>query len=131
MLLLAVLLQGPAMLTQELAWARMLVEYSAERGVVRGVVETFDGEHPCAMCHQAQQMRVAQRRPDQPEDLPREALLRWSMEWSKLLPPCHRLLREPDGVDLQLSALSWVRLLSGRDAAAPPLPPPRWGGLIC
>ena len=32
------------------AWASMVSVYSAEKGLVVGLKETFDGEHPCAMC---------------------------------------------------------------------------------
>lgn len=35
---------------QAIAWARMLVDYSAQRGLLDGVRTTFDGRHPCAMC---------------------------------------------------------------------------------
>lgn len=36
---------------QSAAWAGMLVSYSMEKGsVVQAVSETFDGEHPCALC---------------------------------------------------------------------------------
>lgn len=35
---------------QMVAWAQMIRDYSAEKGVAAGLKETFDGEHPCAMC---------------------------------------------------------------------------------
>ncbi len=36
---------------QSAAWAGMLVSYSLEKGsVAQAVSETFDGEHPCALC---------------------------------------------------------------------------------
>lgn len=35
---------------QSAAWVGMAVTYSVEKGVVKGLSETFDGEHPCAMC---------------------------------------------------------------------------------
>lgn len=36
---------------QSAAWVGMAVRYSMETGSVRqGLAETFDGEHPCALC---------------------------------------------------------------------------------
>lgn len=35
---------------QSAAWVGMAVTYSVEKGVVQGLSETFDGEHPCPMC---------------------------------------------------------------------------------
>jgi hypothetical protein len=35
---------------QSAAWVGMAVSYSVEKGVVQGISETFDGEHPCPMC---------------------------------------------------------------------------------
>lgn len=41
---------------QSAAWAGMLVSYSLERGsVAQAVSETFDGEHPCALCKLAKE----------------------------------------------------------------------------
>lgn len=35
---------------QVVAWAGMLRTYTQEKGIVQGMKETFDGEHPCPMC---------------------------------------------------------------------------------
>lgn len=35
---------------QMLAWGKMIVDYSSEKGVVAGVSDTFNGEHPCELC---------------------------------------------------------------------------------
>lgn len=37
-------------LLQCAAWTGMVIDYSRERGVATGLRETFDGDHPCAMC---------------------------------------------------------------------------------
>lgn len=42
---------GPLGMIQCAAWARMLVEYSVEKGVISGIHATFDGAHPCSLCH--------------------------------------------------------------------------------
>jgi len=35
---------------QVAAWVNMARVYSAEKGLVEGLKETFDGQHPCSMC---------------------------------------------------------------------------------
>jgi hypothetical protein len=44
-------------LLQSLAWSQMLVTYSARSGLIKGVEETFDGDHPCRMCKAIKQAR--------------------------------------------------------------------------
>jgi hypothetical protein len=61
---LILLMQGPAMLVQEVAWVKMLVSYTQERGLKRGVIETFDGKHPCKLCKKAAEIRQQ----EQPQD---------------------------------------------------------------
>lgn len=41
---------GPQGALQAVAWVSMLANYSLENGVAQGVVDTFSGERPCAMC---------------------------------------------------------------------------------
>lgn len=41
---------GPQGALQAVAWISMLANYSLENGVAQGVVDTFSGERPCAMC---------------------------------------------------------------------------------
>jgi len=41
---------GPQGALQVVAWVSMLANYSLENGVAQGVVDTFSGERPCAMC---------------------------------------------------------------------------------
>ncbi len=35
---------------QVVAWSNMIVDYSAQDGLIEGAKKTFDGEHPCCMC---------------------------------------------------------------------------------
>ena len=77
---LILLMQGPAMLLQEIAWANMLVDYTRERGLKDGVVATFDGEHPCELCLKAQAIREDERKQESPERPGSELRLR--MAWA-------------------------------------------------
>ena len=40
-------------LIQVVAWVCMLVRYSFQHGIQRGVEMTFGGDHPCALCGMA------------------------------------------------------------------------------
>jgi hypothetical protein len=48
--LVIILSGGPRLALQTIAWTRMLVAYSQQDGLVRGVTKTFDGQHPCSLC---------------------------------------------------------------------------------
>jgi hypothetical protein len=43
------------MMWQCVAWANMIVDYSQTSGLLTAVGETFDGDHPCALCKQIAQ----------------------------------------------------------------------------
>jgi hypothetical protein len=47
---------------QTFAWARMLVEYSAQNSLAEAVEMTFDGKHPCPMCLKIEKGRKQERR---------------------------------------------------------------------
>ena len=81
---LILLMQGPAMLVQEVGWVRMLVTYTQERGLKRGVIETFDGKHPCKLCAKAAQIRKSREKQEPSERLPGTALIRLS--WAEMVP---------------------------------------------
>ena len=118
---LVLCLQGPAMLLQEVAWVKMLVEYTAERGFARGVVETFDGNHPCELCAKADDLRKGQGSGEPSERVPDH---RGRLAWAEMLPS--------DGVRLpaagELSPLgskpaTYIHSC-GRGCDAPAAPPP-------
>ena len=44
------LLGGHWAVLQTTAWMGMLVQYSQQAGLKAGLAQTFDGEHPCAVC---------------------------------------------------------------------------------
>lgn len=123
---LILLLQGPAMLTQEVGWARMLVTYTLERGLARGVVETFDGNHPCSMCEMATSLRKdtlgknpAERRQDDSK--------RNRLAWAEMVPPHWSGLVPQRGVDVSDEMVLCFFVELGRSREAPLPPPPRMG----
>lgn len=41
---------GPYALVQSYAWASMIIQYSKDDGIAKGVKDTFSGERPCPLC---------------------------------------------------------------------------------
>jgi hypothetical protein len=121
-LALILLMPGPAVLVQQAAWVNMLVSYTQERGLKRGVIETFDGNHPCGLCKKAEQLRQ-QEPPEDPSDkqMPTQ---RPRLAWAEMVPSS--LLKMPviAGHDISSAAIAYAALDSGIGAVAPDSPPP-------
>lgn len=49
-----VLCIGPSATSQGIAWFGMLFTNVPELGLIEGFSQTFDGEHPCALCQSIQ-----------------------------------------------------------------------------
>jgi hypothetical protein len=43
---------------QSVAWVRMFADYSQRETVKVAIEKTFDGEHPCQLCHEIQKART-------------------------------------------------------------------------
>lgn len=50
---------------QTVAWAGMIIAYSQKTPLREAVSMTFDGEHPCPLCHLVAEGRDEERRQDQ------------------------------------------------------------------
>lgn len=123
-LALILLIQGPAMLVQEVAWVKMLVTYTQERGLKRGVIDTFDGKHPCALCHKAAELRQQ----EQPQD-PAEKQMptqRPRLAWAEMIAADRLKLPVITGHDIFMPAIETMPRDSGIGAVAPEAPPPEW-----
>lgn len=119
---LILLMQGPAMLVQEVAWAKMLVSYSRKKGLARGVVETFDGKHPCKMCAKAEELRKSEGKGD-PQNQPQEKNTR-RFTWGEMIAAKCLVVPMDSGTQyLTLFVVEPVRTL-GRGKNSPALPPP-------
>lgn len=121
---LILLMQGPAMLVQEVAWVKMLVSYTQESGLKRGVIETFDGNHPCSLCKKAAEIRE-QEKPQDPADkgMPEQRL---RIAWAEMIPAAGPLVMPAvAGRDVSISLIAFAAKDSGRGATAPDSPPPR------
>jgi hypothetical protein len=106
---------APWMLVQGIAWVSMAVTYSLDEGSVdRGLVKTFDGEHPCCLCKAAAKGRQSEQKPAAP-----------SKELKKL--KCETLLgsilRIPSPHSVRLPVL-WESRNAQPRSEAPASPPP-------
>jgi len=120
---LILLMQGPAMLVQEVAWTKMLVSYSREKGLARGVVETFDGKHPCQMCAKAEELRNSEGKGD-PRNQPQEKNSR-RFTWGEMIVAKWLVVPMDSGTQYLTSfAVEPVRPL-GRGKDSPASPPPK------
>jgi hypothetical protein len=123
---LILLMQGPAMLVQEVAWVKMLVSYTQERGLKRGVIETFDGNHPCALCHKAEKLRQ-QEKPSDPDGKQLPESQRVRLAWAEMIAGERIHLANPPGRDVVHGAPVCASRDSGIGADAPVPPPPKLG----
>lgn len=49
---------------QSLAWTTMILSRTGEEGFVAAVRSTFDGHHPCTLCHVVKKGKDAQKKQD-------------------------------------------------------------------
>lgn len=123
-LALILMMQGPAMLMQEVAWAKMLVDYTQERGLKKGVVETFNGEHPCELCLKVREIRQEEQKQETPDRPGREQ--RMLTGWTEMLPAKSLMLPRPRSRDVSTSEFPRLIAEAGRGRERPQAPPPRW-----
>lgn len=121
---LILLMQGPALLLQEVAWVKMLISYSQERGLKRGVLETFDGEHPCELCHQAAKIREHEKTQDSEKKQAPEQRHRFA--WAEMMINDRWRMPVMVGYDISVPVIAATDDDTGRGADAPDAPPPKW-----
>lgn len=103
---------------QSLAWIGMAVTYTVEKGsVVEGLSDTFDGEHPCPLCHAVSNGQEKEKKQQHENgSSPKKKLEMLPVSQTHLWPP------QTPRLEYAWLDLAWERL-----ATAPPLPPPRLG----
>ena len=107
---------------QSVAWVGMALSYSVEKGsVIEGLSDTFDGKHPCPLCHAVSSGQEKEKKQQHDKASSQEKKL-------EMLP----------GQPLSLSLSLWMPKRSPAQYASlkvdgearrnePPLPPPRIG----
>ena len=103
---------------QSVAWIGMAVTYTVEKGsVLEGLSDTFDGEHPCPLCHAVSTGQEKEKKQQQDNGISLKKKL-------EMLPVSLLQLWHPKMPQLEYA---WLDLAWERLATAPPLPPPRLG----
>jgi hypothetical protein len=100
---------------QSVAWARMLIEYSRDSSLAEAIEKTFDGEHPCSLCHKIRQGR--QQEEQQPPLRPWEKQSEFLLDSRRVAVP----LPPATAAEVSAAALN----LHSDFIPAPPKPPPR------
>jgi hypothetical protein len=107
---------GPWLALQTAAWARMLVTYSQQEGLLQGVTMTFNGRNPCSLCKsitQATARSVAEQE-NSPSAVPSETV------WAAVL------TENAIGFDAVCLSRIVIRHEVTEELSFPPLtPPPR------
>jgi hypothetical protein len=49
---------------QSVAWTAMVVDYSKHASLCHAIVQTFDGAHPCSLCHIVNKGKTAEKKSD-------------------------------------------------------------------
>jgi hypothetical protein len=49
---------------QSLAWTTMLIEYTKSASLCQAISQTFDGAHPCLLCHIVNKGKASEKKPD-------------------------------------------------------------------
>lgn len=109
---------GHWLLAQSYAWATMAIEYSKKSTVAQGLKETFDGEHPCGLCHEI-------RREKEKDSSSQTSAARVELTFATFPPPDSddSNLDAPDPAALRLR-IPDPELLHSVEKT-PPTPPPR------
>lgn len=107
---------------QLMAWAGMAVTYTAESGMVEGLKETFDGEHPCPLCVAIAAAEGKESEPGEPGAPLPQSIERLAKQVIWLADESMPLM--PEIVEVVV-VLPEVLERSGRGGEMPPVPPPR------
>jgi len=56
---------------QSLAWTAMIVDYSKRAPLCQAIAQTFDGAHPCSLCHAVDKGKASEKRSDMQSPAPK------------------------------------------------------------
>jgi hypothetical protein len=105
---------------QGIAWAKMLVSYTAAQGVRCGMEFTFDSEHPCPLCHKIDEANNRDKEPKSLPSTPVVTSLKWAAPIAIISIPAiseELLAMVPYGQEPPCG--------NSEGRSAPPKPPPR------
>jgi hypothetical protein len=97
---------------QSLAWTTMIVDYSKRAPLRQAITQTFDGAHPCALCHAVNTGKNSEKKSDLQSSTPKIDMI-YVTRAIRLMPPFSRL----DHLSSDFSVCEFRR--------SPAVPPPR------
>jgi hypothetical protein len=56
---------------QSVAWTTMLIEHSKGASLCQAIVQTFDGAHPCSLCHVVNKGKASEKKSDTQSTTPK------------------------------------------------------------
>src|SRR6266571_8931558 len=97
---------------QSLAWTAMIIDYSKRAPICQAITQTFDGAHPCSLCHVVNTGKNSEKKSDLQSAAPKIDMICASRAIS-LVPPFIRFEYATSTFSVSDSGHS------------PPVPPPR------
>jgi len=97
---------------QSLAWTTMIVAYSKRAPLRQAIAQTFDGAHPCSLCHAVNKGKTSEKKSDL--QFPRAKI-------DMICPPSATSLRRLF-VPFEYASINFFFFGIGH---SPPVPPPR------
>jgi hypothetical protein len=97
---------------QSLAWTTMVIDYSKHAPLCRAIAQTFDGNHPCSLCHVVNKGKDSEKNQDE-----HSSTLKIDMICAAL---AHRIKRPFVSYEYPLADC-----FSSEPRHSPPVPPPR------
>ena len=101
----------------------MIVDYSAQDGLVAGAAKTFDGAHPCCMCKAIAEGKKQESKDSKEGKVPQMVQ---SLLLKECLPAKVAEAPRPASCDAVLVPLPELDLLGAWIGYRPPVPPPRF-----
>ena len=106
------------MIVQSIAWAGMLVSYTQKDGLLKGTVDTFSGQKPCALC-----CKIAESKKSDSKESP--ALPAGATKLLELIPMTVVTVSPPSFTESPGVTFAGVEQAIDEGEQAPALPPPR------
>jgi hypothetical protein len=100
------------MALQSVAWTTMLIENSKHASPRQAIAQTFDGAHPCSICHLVNKGKASEKQSDVQSSTPKIDII-WVAHTIRLIQPFVRF-------DYAASNFSFSDI-----GHSPPVPPPR------
>lgn len=107
---------------QAIAWAQMLQDYSAEKGLAEGIMDTFSGERPCPMCLKLRKTQSDTEKHNAP--IPKQKSDP-TLKWADPFRNGAITLKPPTPQDKSGTKFRPVIVIPGEGRTRPPTPPPR------